>query len=558
MNPAVAKTADLDRIRALPRRKLDQLDAETWADVLTESLAERGSTARLRPWQAFALAEVASVGGGFLALPVGLGKTLVTYHLPAVCECSRAMLVIPAALEQKTWGDFASYRGVWRSPGCAWKIVTKERAYRDDTEAEIRAFRPQIIIIDEGDEMSGGSGGSRVLDRIVHDLEPIVVILTGTPGRKSILDYWHQLIWCFGRGAPVPLSKTEAEEWAAALDEKSSACRRPGPGALGPTLDAARAWYQARLAETPGVVIVDGDSCSAPLTVRVRLALEDPILDRAYRAFLEEQENPGGIPVSDPLSRWLLDGQLGCGLYSYWDPPPPPQWVEARRAAAKFARDQIEASERRGDRLDTEGKVFRRFAGHPIVARWREEKPAFAGKTKVKWVSDSTIRSALAWLAEDDTPGIIWCGSVDFGRELARRARLPYYGRLGKCETDPARPGLHAVRGDCSIVASWQANKKGFNLQAYGRQLLIFPPQSAKWLEQIFGRSHRSGREGEVVIDILATSGGTIDAFDSAINEARFGKATIGLTQKLLRADIVRERPVITGPNEFRWATRAR
>jgi hypothetical protein len=82
------------------------------------------------------------------------------------------------------------------------------------------------------------------------------------------------------------------------------------------------------------------------------------------------------------------------------------------------------------------------------------------------------------------------------------------------------------------------------------------PPQSAKWLEQIFGRSHRSGQDEHVIVDVLATSGGTLDAFGAAIAEASNVRATVSLTQKLLRADIVRARPRITAENEFRWATR--
>jgi hypothetical protein len=84
------------------------------------------------------------------------------------------------------------------------------------------------------------------------------------------------------------------------------------------------------------------------------------------------------------------------------------------------------------------------------------------------------------------------------------------------------------------------------------------PPQSAKYLEQVFGRSHRQGQTAPVVVDVLATSGGTFDAFDAAVAEAGFGRETIGTTQKILRADIQRDVPTLTKSNRFRWARKNR
>jgi hypothetical protein len=106
------------------------------------------------------------------------------------------------------------------------------------------------------------------------------------------------------------------------------------------------------------------------------------------------------------------------------------------------------------------------------------------------------------------------------------------------------------------MVVSWHANKKGLNLQAWRRHLIVMPPQSAKWLEQLFGRSHRSMQDQPVRFYILGTSGGVLDGFDAAISEARFAKGTISLTQKILRSKITRQKPKLTKSNRFRWAQR--
>jgi hypothetical protein len=308
---------------------------------------------------------------------------------------------------------------------------------------------------------------------------------------------------------------------------------------LGADVQAARAWYSRRLRETPGVLLVDEDTCAAPLSVRVRYAQDCPTIDAAMTTFLRDLETPGGELVSDPLSRWRLDAQLGSGFYLRFNPAPPEEWREARKAFARFVRDAIDRSTSSARPLDTESQVIRRHREHPVVARWLAAKPTFAPITEPVWISDAAVRSCIAWLAERDAAGergIVWVGAVEFGTALAKRARLPYYGPGGRCVF--TRRALHAADPGSHLVCSWNANKKGFNLQAWARQLIVQPPQSAKWLEQIFGRAHRTGQTSGVTVELLATSGGTVKVFEKALDESTFVAETVGVTQKLLRADV--------------------
>ena len=551
---AVERSVEFARVAALPRRTLSLETAQDWATFLTPRYALRPDVA-LRPWQAQTIADAVTCGGCWAALPVGQGKTLVSFLLPTAMGAARTLLIVPGSLVQKTYADFASFVGAWRAPVAPIRIETREKLATEGGAAILDEYAPDLIVIDEADDLSNRTASvPRRLDRYVRTHAVRVVAMTGTPARKSIMNYWHLLCWCLGDGAPVPLREDEASMWALALDHR----REPGaePGPLGRTTQAARAWYRARLVETPGVIVVDEDSCDAPLTVRVRIAREDATLDAAFERFLVEQEAPGGIPVSDPLSRWLLDAQLGLGLYSRWAPPPPDEWRAARRAVARFVRERIDASTRSAHPLDTEAQVLRRYATLDVVRAWVAIKPTFAGTTETVWISRATLDSCHDWLRElDGAPGIVWCGSVDFGRALAGEAGLAYYGQQGKSDGGAA---LHAAPEGESLVASWNANKKGFNLQAWPRQLIVMPPQSAKWFEQIMGRAHRSGQREPVVVDVLATSGGTLDAFEAAIDEAASVRDTVALTQKLLRADIVRAEPRKTARNAYRWARRER
>jgi hypothetical protein len=561
--PSVPHSLDFDRIAALPRRVVDKRDAEEWSRILTPLLAVPGSGVSLLPWQAFALAEVFERRGAFLGYPVGTGKTLILWMLPTVLGAKCPVAIMPASLitSGKTWHDFASYRTAWRSPVTPPKLISFEELALEKNRDMLLKMQPDLVMLDEGDTVSNsrGAAASR-LDRYrLANLDAVYVYMTGTPGRMSIMNYWHCMCWCLLDGAPVPMSESEARLWAASLDESNRrGVTRPKPGPLGATLKSAREWYRRRLAETPGVVLVDEDSCNAPIAIRTRLAREDSILDEIYARFLLDFENPGGLPVSDPLSRWILDGQLGCGLFSYYDPQPAEEWRLARRTFAKFVRDTIARTARTRNPLDTELQVARRYADHAIVQEWKRVRGTFDPRksTRFRWISKSTIASCVDWLAETHAAGevgVVWCGSVPFGKELARAAGLAYYGTEGKTA---GGGGLHLADPRRSLVASWNANKKGFNLQTWGRMLIVLPPQSAKWLEQIVGRAHRRGRDAEVIVDILATSGGTIDAFEAALREAKFAKGTLSLTQKILRARIERARPRITKANHYRWASR--
>lgn len=560
---AVQRTAEFERIASLPRRPLMQEDADAWAAALTPDLLCRGAKGVLRPWQAYGLAEAAENGGAWLAYPVGVGKTLIAELAPVVMGARRAVLIIPASLRDKTMHDRAAYRGTWRIASPPPTIITLESLAVESGAALLEQLRPDLIVIDECDELANPEASAVArIDRYVRKYRDHVdvIAMTGTPSRHSIMGYWHIVHWCL-RDAPLPCTEGEAKMWDAALGDKAPrGVRQPHPGPLGATRDAAREWYRKRLSETPGIVIVDGDSAAGvPLTIRVRIAKECPELNRHFERFLVDFQNPAGLDVLDgetgagPLSRWRTDSQMGAGYYQYFDPPPPAAWVEARRTFARFIRHKLEASRSTSRPLDTMAQVVRRYRDAPEVVDWLEIRDTFKPITRAAWLSGATIESAIEWLAEDPAPGIVWCGGVEFAEALAEATGLSYYARQGK---DARGRGLYAADPRKSLIASWHANKRGFNLQAWRRMLIVQPPQSAKWLEQVFGRTHRAGQDKPVTIDILATSGGTLDAFDAAIAEAQFARGTVGLTQKILRAEIVREEPRVTAANKYRWARR--
>jgi len=509
-------------------------------------------------------------------------NTLPCELLPVVCKAKRAVLILPAGLRNKTLADRRSYAGVWRTASPPPRMISREELALDANAYLLRDINPDLIIIDEAHRLSNPKAAAvRRIDRFIREKRAAgkaaglawpygvtVVALTGTLTRKTIMGYWHILRWCLGDKAPVPATRIEAEQWAAVLDEGTPRSGfRPSPGPLGATVEEARAWYLDRLEHTPGVMLIDEDSAvdrngkPIPLMVRVKpFAVDCPDIDEAFDRLRTRWESPSGEPVTDALSLNRIEGQLGCGYYTYWKPPPPPEWLEARREVAAFIRKRIAETSHASKPLDTDKQVLSAHRDHPAVKAWRKVKHKFnpTKASRVAWLSDATVNAAARWIARNDAAGrvcVVWALGVELGKRIAKAARVPYYGREGTDATTGR--DLHAADPKRSMVCSWKANMQGFNLQAWAHQGILQSPPSAQYVEQIAGRAHRfdpTFKLKAVHITILATSGGAVDDFRKALREARFAKSTVKNTQKILRADV---RAIPELPEGLRWAVKA-
>lgn len=567
---AVRKTEDFDRVCSLPRRTITRADAEAAARELTPILKMPRANVSLLPWQGAALAEARrlrledhpGMGGMLLGYPVGTGKTMI-YELlphPEILDAKRAVLILPAGLRGKTNADRRSYLGRWQLPARCPTIITREELALESRRDLLNRLAPTLIMIDEADTLSNHkSAAARRIERYLGTdagASCRVVVGTGTLSRKSILGYWHMLRWCLREGAPVPLARSEATMWAAAIDHKppKGTGMRPLPGAMGSSVSSARAWYRERLAQTDGVILVDEDSAGdVPLTIETTWAPEDPILNDVFEQFLTKFEVPGGDVITDPLSRWRLDRWLGSGLHEPYVVPPPEVWRIAQRTFAGFVRDTIDHPPRRGHVCDTAGEVVRWYPDAFEVTDWFDIKDTFAGVTRTDWLSDSVLKWCAEWIKSRPLPSTVWCGVVEFAERLAQVTDLPYYGAKGKTMNTMA-PGLYAADPKRSLIASWNAGLRGYNMQPWEEHLGVQPPQSAKDLEQLIGRAHRQGRKTPVKWTILLTSGGTADSFEETIGEASFARDTASHTQKILRAEIIRAGDPPSAA--MRWARR--
>lgn len=563
----VPRTREVSRIASLPRRQWTDEAAARLAEMLTRELRTPRGTRTLRPIQAIALYEAMECGGLFGPIRVGGGKTDLGFLLPLVLEAKRPILLLPAALIEKTWRERSVLAEHWRLP-TNLQMVSYESLGLVQSAQKLEYVRPDLIVADEAHMLKNHRAGrTRRVARYMHaHPETKFVGVSGTVMKGSLADFAHLLRWALKDGAPVPKTGDEAQVWADALDERVNALARRRPGAIfdlgradggagagagaaggagGDELSRARRVFQARLLETRGVVASprsDGVACS----LRVQALEYQPSLvterhiDRMRRGCEAEGilpwTTPDGWAFSQAIEFRMYLRQLALGFNSIWRPRPPPDWVAARRDWAAFVRETLARSRT----LDTELQVVQAVdAGRletDALAAWRAVKDSYEYRVEDVWHDDAALQACAAWMRQER--GIVWAEHRFFARRLAEITGAAYYGANGVDERTGA--SIVDVRAGKAIIASVQANATGRNLQMFSRNLVTSCPPSAATVEQLIGRTHRDGQEAdEVVVDVLLGCREHHDAFQRALEGARATADVLGHDQKLLLSDVV-------------------
>lgn len=569
MTLAIDWSPDFERVLTLPRRAAPgsaaaQRLAEQRNAELTEALLTpegRRAGARLIGWQGYLLHEALETeskpAGAFGQLPVGSGKTLISLLIARLLGCGDTALVLPESLVEKTYREFAEYSRFWKRPTEPVHVIGYREMTLQKNLEMLSRLAPKLLVLDEADKASNQDASvAQRIGRYVGANDTAVITLSGTGSRHEIQDISHLLTWSLKSAAPVPLSRNVLEQWGLALNAKTGfRTSRLLPGVLhdlapiaeqqteiftrhGVEMDElvwARLAFQTRLRETPGVVIVDEDSCDQPLEIRLIHAPEDKQINALFERYSDTSKTPDEWVLACALERYTFESQLGMGFHYYYDPRPPEPWLDARRALARFV-SSVKRSSRRGRKpLDTEGAVLAAHADAEPVRDWLAIEPTFAPVRQVGWHSDSVVDAAVAWSRAHC--GLIFCKYPEVGKRIAEAADLEYYGAKGRSASGELVDD--APKNRCAVL-SLDANIRGRNLQGWSRALGVGCPQSARDIEQWLGRLHRYGQTKPVRYDIMLTSALSEYALNSAIDEALFVLQTQGQSQKLLRAQITR------------------
>lgn len=542
------RTAELDRIKALPRRPAEYSteDQATLVREMTAMLRTPSGTMSLRPIQAVALFEIGQCMGGFLPIRVSAGKTIVSLLSATILGARRPLLIVPAALVEAT-------RRRWRELAAHWRIypMIEIRSYQWLSRVAAADFldtlAPDAVVLDECHKAKDlGRSVARRLRRYVEaNPTTSVVAMTGTVTKRSIKDYAHIVGWALKPSrSPLPNGWNELDSWAYALDPPTRAeiargeDERPA-GALVDLDDSgdARAAYRARLVETMGVVSTRETSIEIPILIE---RWSPPIPDAVRRAVAlmrDTWETPDGTPFTEATALWRHCRELATGFYYRWNPLPPKAWVEARRAWASAARE-IHSHGRRG--LDTGLQIANAVddglypEATEALRAWRAIEPTFKPRTEPVWL-DPFVVDAIADDARTSEPTWYWTEHTAFARALAQATGLPYYGR--EASTDAGVSILDHPRGSSGIL-SYEACREGLDLQYVARNVFCFAPTDGARIEQALGRTHRDGQEAdEINVRIIVTCEEHTKALDTMIRDATYIQETTGQQQKVLLAD---------------------
>ena len=530
----VRKTPEFERVLELPRR--GELPPDL-ARGMTELLG--GVDMTLWDGQAQVLLELEEVGGCLASLPVGYGKTAITYLAPMVAKAKNALLLIPAKLREKTRRDFSVLAKHWPR-ATAPRVESYEML--SNHQDLLERLEPDLIVCDECQKLRNLQAGcTRRFIRYLRKHECGVVAMSGTITSRSLLDLWHLLLATHKDRMPLPRSRAETAMWARAVDEKVEIRSRPGALTLlsgGKTLPEVRAAVGNRIFDTPGCVRRETAGVAASIYLSEFIPKRPEEVRKPIARLLKDKIAPNGDECT-PADVWRHLRTLILEFAYIWDPPPPKEWMIARKRWKRFARGILEAGD---PKYDTELQVARGCSRDELPRKaydaWAAVRGTFMPNSVPRWYSDTVLRE-LANRTMDgkggDSRSLVWVEHVAIGRKLSQLTGWPYYHAQGMCEKryiedhDPASgPAIVSIAANC----------EGRNLQAWSRNLIVTPPASGLKWEQLLGRTHRPGQladhiDAEVVIGHPRVR----DDIMQAYMDAEYVRDTTGQPQKLLLAD---------------------
>ncbi len=538
--PGISHSKELTRILALPLRDPAPL-GERLAPLVTERLKTPAGTMTLRPLQALALVEAYEFRGLLGLLPVGEGKTLLSYLLPLVLPVKRPLLIVPAGHMEKdgkpgkTEIEFAELREHWQL--APMKITSYEKISRRPDWLDELA--PDCLICDEVHALKDPRSACTkrvyryIRARAKDNLRTTFCGMSGTIAARSFKDWWHIQQWALiPELQPLPYNHPTMLSWCEALDEK---IKEPRPtGALSAFSDGdrnpahVRQAFGERLRMIPSIISSKGGEVAASIDVQVKLHNVPAITD-ALVELRRSWSTPGGEEFSEASDLWRHAREIANGFYYKWREPGPPEWMDARREFNGFVRQTLHGSRT----YDSMAQVKEAFADRPEVARWASVEHTFEPVTVPVWFCDDVIDYVPDW-AHHMVGGLVWVEHRAVGERLEQLCDLQYFGEGGR-----SRRGNSIINHRGPAVVSQAAVSRGFNLQRYSHNLILNMTPIGTRAEQLFGRTHRQGQLEDVVhFEFLITGAEQLEGFRQMQRDSLYEQQTSGQRQKLCLADV--------------------
>lgn len=556
----VAKTPELMRVLGLPRRSFN---ASLYPD--SSILYSKGQCLRvgcqycakgaptLRPIQNAMIIEAAQCSGGFFNVGVGQGKTLASFLLHDALEAFRTVLLIPTQLKNKTLEiDLPELSLHFKLPqifnsedfqgqGGVFVIAYEELSDSESTDLLDR-IRPDAIIADEAHKLRNPSAArTKRFLRFVRKNPCKFVAMTGSAMGKSITDFAHLIELALGKNSPLPRDYPSLAQWSDCIDKENT-----GIGALSLFCDdteSVREGFQRRFRDTAGVISTVDSAVTMPIELRL-LKANPPAVVKQALADLDKNWAWDGEEYDQTLEILRVQRQLTQGFYYHlvWPGNPDRVWQERRNAWSRAIRSRLSHTNKTG--LDSPALLKAAAERGEWTPKewwdWLEVKDRVKPDTVAIEVDRWLVSYCKDWLAQaPNTPSIIWVDSPVVG-EWLQQSGIDFYGEGQDEEVNAlANHWLNEKQANLkanvpTIALSLRAHGTGKNLQAWSRNLVLYPPAGNETWEQLIGRTHRPGQLDPVVqVDVVLASQGAISAMETALEDAKRVEPTTGQPQKL-------------------------
>lgn len=303
----VAKTEDLIRIAALPRRKpldLESIEAKAMVEYEMDkyslgprtcqchmidpqiAMGNRTCIKKFLPIQAWALYEMSVASGLVGSIPVGAGKTLLNILGALALGEDLTLLLVPPALVEQLALDYQLIAQHFKVPGIIFHLSGNRDARTlvqgmpvlhvlpysllqgKNNSNWIESLKPKAIICDEVDALKDlGAARTKRLVRYFTGTETMTqeqraarsrtkfACWTGSISDSTIEEYAHLSAFALKINSPLPLDQNTVLEWGRCLN----AVPNPAPAGALTILcnpgEEVRSAYRRRISETLGFIV---------------------------------------------------------------------------------------------------------------------------------------------------------------------------------------------------------------------------------------------------------------------------------------------------------------
>ncbi len=475
-------------------------------------------------------------------------NTLATMLLPEMMGIDPGDVVVlcPAGLRDEAVEEWEIYQEHFRVPRL--RYVSYATLSNTAGINLLTDLAPQLIIADEAHKLGnrGSARTKRFMKYLRANPDVAFVPMSGTLSAGQLGGFQHLVDAALGEAAPIPRPYSLWQSWARIIDvfgqydppvrqdyrRMDALCTWAG------TTDHREAFAE-RWRTAPGVVVSEGSSYDGDIEIRrLRFEGEDlpGDLDEHLRWARESMRRPDGDIFLDPLRLAVGLRQLALGYFLRWRWPvngdPHYKWLSARSEWQRTCQDEI----RRGRKgVDSPSLVTAAIANEDAglradtVAAWHAWE-AIRGEADPEsvpaWVTDKVLRRYVDYAYAAKEGVLVW---------YQYRAEADALERLG---LRVYRAGEMPPRDGRTCALSVRAHGTGYNLQAWGRYLVLHPPANAGAWEQLLGRMARTGQARDrLLVEVAGHTDELWGCVGTARDKAKVVQGTVGHRQYLLGAE---------------------